>query len=138
MQKRINRMRIIMQILNRIISITLSLSLLMLPLGAAQSAMIDNSQLIGGTSTTDRAALMESLDRTQVRDYLSGMGVDAEQVKLRVAQMTDQEILALNQRMGDLPAGGDGLGIILFIFVLFIITDAIGATDIFPFVHPVR
>jgi hypothetical protein len=30
------------------------------------------------------------------------------------------------------------VGVILFIFVLFIVTDAIGATDIFPFVHPVR
>lgn len=127
-----------MHILNKIISIALSLSLLMLPLGAAQSAMIGNAELIGGAQDTDRTALMESLDRAQVRDYLTGMGVDPEQVKLRVAQMTDQEIATLNKRVADLPAGGDGLGIIVLIFVVFIITDAIGATDIFPFVHPVR
>ena len=66
------------------------------------------------------------------------MGVDADQVKQRVAQMTDQEVATLNQRVGDLPAGGDVLGVVLLVFIVFVITDAIGATDIFPFVHPVR
>ncbi len=71
-------------------------------------------------------------------DRLSQQGIDAEQVKLRVSQMTDQEIAMLNEHLSDLPAGGDALGIILFIFVVFIITDALGATDVFPFVHPIR
>lgn len=127
-----------MQVLNRIISITLSLALFMLPLGVAQSAMIGNAQLIDGANGTDRAAVLKTLDRAQVREYLSGMGVDAEQVKLRVAQMTDREIATLNEKLGDLPAGGDVLGVVLVVFVVFIITDAIGATDIFPFVHPIR
>jgi len=127
-----------MQIHNRIISITLSLALFMLPLGVAQSAMIGNTQLIDSAHGTDRVTMLKTLDRAQVREYLSGMGVDADQVKLRVAQMTDQEIATLNKKLGDLPAGGDVLGVVLVVFVVFIITDAIGATDIFPFVHPVR
>lgn len=126
-----------MQILNRIISITLSLALFMLPLGVAQSAMINNAQLIG-SHANDRAALLQKLNRQEVRNYLSGMGVDADQVKQRVTQMTDQEVATLNQRVGELPAGGDALGVILLVFIVFIITDAIGATDVFPFVHPVR
>ena len=126
-----------MQILNRIISITLSLAMFMLPLGVAQSAMIDNTQLIG-SHAIDRTALLQKLDREEVRNYLSGMGVDADQVKQRVAQMTDQEVATLNQRVGELPAGGDVLGVVLLVFIVFVITDAIGATDIFPFVHPVR
>ena len=56
----------------------------------------------------------------------------------RIAQMTDQEIAHLNQQLAELPAGGDVLGLVVLIFIVFIITDAIGATDIFPFVHPVR
>ncbi len=44
-----------------------------------------------------------------------------------------------NEGIGQLQAGGDSvLGVILLIFIVFVITDAIGATDIFPFVHPVR
>jgi hypothetical protein len=127
-----------MHMLNRFFAIMLSLSLIMLPLGTAQSAMIGNSQLLDGNSAATRTALMQALERDQVRSQLSQLGVDAEAVKARVSQMTEQEIASLNQRLGDLPAGGDALGVILFIFVVFIITDAIGATDIFPFVHPVR
>jgi hypothetical protein len=125
-----------MHMLNRLFATLLSLSLILLPLGSAQGALVGNDQLLHGDS--DRSRLMQSLEREQVRQQLKQLGVDAETAKLRVAQMTDQEIAALNQRLGDLPAGGDALGVVLFIFVLFVITDAIGATDIFPFVHPVR
>jgi hypothetical protein len=55
-----------------------------------------------------------------------------------VAALTDAEVARLNQRIAELPAGGDVLGVILLIFIIFVITDAIGATDIFPFVDPVR
>lgn len=127
-----------MPMLNRLFAITLSLSLIMLPLSAAQSAMIANSQLLDGGSSMERTALMQTLEREQVRDQLTRLGVDAEAVKQRVAQMTEQEIATLNQRLNELPAGGDALGVALFILVLFVVTDAIGATDIFPFVHPVR
>lgn len=116
----------------------LSLSLVLIPLGATQAAMVDNSQLLNGQASDLRSELSMALERDQVRSQLSQMGVDAESVKLRLAQMTDQEIASLSERMADLPAGGDALGVILFLFVLFIVTDAIGATDIFPFVHPVR
>lgn len=125
-----------MHMLNRLFATLLSLSLILLPLGSAQGALVGNDQLLHGDS--DRSRLMQSLEREQVRQQLKQLGVDAETAKLRVAQMTDQEIATLNQRLGDLPAGGDALGVVLFIFVLFVITDAIGATDIFPFVHPVR
>jgi hypothetical protein len=125
-----------MHMLNRLFATLLSLSLILLPLGSAQGALVGNDQLLHADS--ERSRLMLSLEREQVRQQLKQLGVDAETAKLRVAQMTDQEIATLNQRLGDLPAGGDALGVVLFIFVLFVITDAIGATDIFPFVHPVR
>jgi hypothetical protein len=127
-----------MSMLNRFFATLLSLSLLMLPLGSAQSAMIGNSQLLDGSGNTDRNTLLQTLDRDEIRARLTQLGVDPEAVKVRVSQMTPQEVATLNQRMADLPAGGDALGVILVIFVVFIITDALGATDIFPFVHPIR
>ncbi|MCU7914818.1 MAG: PA2779 family protein [Candidatus Thiodiazotropha sp. (ex Gloverina cf. vestifex)] len=127
-----------MSIFQRIIAITLSLSLFMLPIGVAQSAIIGNAQLIDQARGHERAVLLEALEREQVHQYLTSLGADAEQVKARLAQMTDQEIATLSQRLGDLPAGGDALGVILVVFIVFVVTDAIGATDIFPFVHPVR
>jgi hypothetical protein len=127
-----------MYMLNKLFAIMISFSLIMLPLGSAQSAMIGNSQLLDGNSDAARTTLLQTLEREQVRNQLTQLGVDAESVKQRVAQMTEQEIATLNERLGDLPAGGDAVGVILLIFVIFIVTDAIGATDIFPFVHPIR
>ena len=64
--------------------------------------------------------------------------MNPEVVLERAGSLTDAELARINQAI-DMHAGGDSvLGILLIIFIVFIITDAIGATDIFPFVHPVR
>jgi len=88
--------------------------------------------------SVDRAQLLQMLDREDVQKQLEAMGVDRTAAKQRVASMTDEEISQLNARIADMPAGGDALGVVLFIFVVFVITDLLGATDIFPFIHPVR
>lgn len=128
-----------MKHLQRLLSLLLSLSLIMLPMVPAQAALVGNGQLIASASAdTNRTALLEALDRDEVRQQLSVLGVTPEQTQLRVSQMTDQEVAQLNQQLADLPAGGDLVGILVLIFIIFIITDVIGATDIFPFIHPVR
>jgi hypothetical protein len=41
--------------------------------------------------------------------------------------------------MDELPAGGDALGLLVFIFLVLLFTDIMGFTNIFPFVkHPQR
>jgi hypothetical protein len=52
--------------------------------------------------------------------------------------LSDSELARINQGIEHLNAGGDVLGILLVIFIVFVITDVIGATDIFPFIHPVN
>ena len=127
-----------MPIFQRLIAIALSISLFILPIGTAHSAMIGNTQLIDQAQGIERSALLDTLKQEQVRQYLTDLGVDSNQLEVRLAQMTEHEIETLSQKMGELPAGGDALGLIVFLFVVFIITDAVGATDIFPFVHPVK
>lgn len=85
-----------------------------------------------------RAELIAMMEREQVREQLVEMGVDPVAAKQRVAQLNDAEINTLHQQVADLPAGGDVLGILLVIFLVFVVTDVIGATDIFPFIHPVN
>lgn len=87
--------------------------------------------------SVDRSELLKMLDREDVQNQLQAMGVDAAAAKERVASMTDEEISQLNAHLAEMPAGGDALGIVLFLFLLFVVTDMLGATDIFPFVHPI-
>ena len=54
-------------------------------------------------------------------------------------EMTDAEIAQINQRLSSLPAGSSSVvGAILIVFIVFVITDVLGATDIFPFIRPIR
>jgi hypothetical protein len=128
-----------MKYLQRLLSMLLSLSLILAPMVPVQAAMVGNDQLIGATQgQVDRSMLRETLQRDTVKQQLAALGVTQEQALQRVDRMTDQEVAQLNQQLADLPAGGDVLGIIVLFLVIFIITDIIGATDIFPFIHPVR
>jgi predicted proteasome-type protease len=117
----------------------LSISLIMLPMFNAQAAMVANAQVIDRMQQqTDRDAVVQLLQRSEVRDYLLSVGVQPQDVEQRVNRMTSEELAQLNARMSELPAGGDVLGLLVLLFIIFVITDIIGATDIFPFVHPVR
>jgi len=111
-------------------------SVLALPV---QAAMIGTQDLVQQAQMIDeRAKLNTFMQREDVKEQFASMGVSAEDIELRVAALTDDEVKQLNQQMADLPAGGDILGLAVFIFVVFIITDALGATDIFTFVHPIN
>jgi hypothetical protein len=120
-------------------TVALAASLLGGQLVPAHAGMIGTAQVLAAEQArAERANLAVLLEREDLQRQLAAMGVDAEAAKQRVAGLTDAEVMRINQRIAELPAGGDVLGVIVLIFVIFVITDAIGATDIFPFVHPVR
>ncbi|MEX0614416.1 MAG: DUF6627 family protein [Methylophaga sp.] len=103
-----------------------------------QAAMVTTPDVLQSQqSEYDRQQLIELMDREDVQKQLLAYGVAPEQVQDRVSKMTDAEVAQLNDQIADMPAGGI-LGAILLIFVVFVITDVIGATDIFSFIHPVR
>jgi len=125
--------------LRKYLALLLSCALLGAPALPAHAAMIGTAQALAAEQgRVDRARLASLLEREDLQRQLATLGVDVQDARQRVASLTDAEVSRLNQRLAELPAGGDVLGAILLIFIVFVITDAIGATDIFPFVHPVR
>ena len=128
-----------MHILRRPIAIFLSILLALMPLLPAQAAMIGNQQIINqNQSQQTRDSLQQLLDQDTARQQLQAWGVSPEQINSRIDSLTDAELARINQQLNDLNAGGSVLGILLVIFIVFVITDVIGATDIFPFIHPVN
>lgn len=123
----------------RMFALFLSFSLVFLSVSPAQAAMVSNSQVVNTAQQSDgRAELLQVLARADVQAQLSDLGVDAADITRRVNQMTPGELNQLSQKMAELPAGGDALGLIVLIFLVFIITDILGATDVFPFVNPIK
>ncbi|MFO8151680.1 DUF6627 family protein [Thioalkalivibrio sp.] len=100
------------------------------------ASMLGTGSLIEAErSALDRERLLAQLEREEVREQLQTLGVHPEAAAERIARMTDAEIRMLSERLEELPAGAGLLGVALFIVLLLVITDALGITDIFPFVH---
>jgi len=64
------------------------------------------------------------------------MGVDPAVAIARVDRLSEQEVATAAERMQQLPAGGDGgiVGAIVLIFLVLLLTDILGVTNVFPFV----
>jgi hypothetical protein len=128
-----------MKSIQKYLSVLLSVTLMSMPFTSAQAAMIGNDVIINHVQQNNsKAELLQTINRSDVKQQLLNMGVSQENIESRIELMTHEEIAQLNQQIGELPAGGDVLGIILVIFIVFVITDVIGATDIFPFIKPVN
>ena len=84
------------------------------PYQAANAGMIE----------TDRATVLQFVQRDDVRRELQALGVDPAAAAERVAALSDQEVNALANRIDSLPAGGSTvvpiLGWILLAVVIYL------------------
>jgi hypothetical protein len=104
----------------------------------AQAAMINTWELTKSQQLTDqRAQLQAQLDREEVQNKLIELGASPALIQERIDNLTLSELQQLNDQIDTLPAGGF-IGVLLVIFIVFVITDAVGATDVFTFVDPVN
>ncbi len=108
---------------------------LSLHIPAAHAGLVTTHALVNTQQTQQaREQLRATLDRDDVTQQLLARGVSSEQVQARVDALTDQEAQQLAAKMDQMPAGGDALALAVFVFVVLLITDILGFTDIFPFV----
>ncbi|HBA32714.1 MAG TPA: hypothetical protein DCZ12_01110 [Gammaproteobacteria bacterium] len=124
----------------RLIS-TVFVSFFLLSTVVSANTEIVGTQMLLNSSQPElsKQTLIETLNTKAIEAELVSMGVSPEAAIQRVQSLTNEEALALQAHLKDLPAGGaDAVGIALFIFTLFVITDIVGATDIFPFIRPVN
>ena len=86
-----------------------------------------------------REDLKQLISRENIEKYLIAQGIDPVEVKSRIDSLTDAEAIALADQIEELPAGGGAVGIIigaaLIVFLVLLVTDILGYTDIFPFVE---
>ena len=114
--------------------------LVSMPIGVAQAGMVTTDQVLdAGEITLTRERVVEFLAREDVRQQMELLGVDPDEASARAASMTDAEVMQLAGQLEQLPAGQDALGAILgaviIIFLILLVTDILGLTNIFPFVR---
>ncbi len=112
-----------------------ALLLLGIQVPAARAAIVGTDKLLQAPQrSADRERIKALLARQDVRAELLARGVDPRVVQARVDGLTDDEAGTLAARMDRMPAGGDVLGLAVFVFLVLLFTDIMGYTDIFPFV----
>jgi hypothetical protein len=100
---------------------------------STQAGIVDTQTLLHAGQ--DRARVETFFARQDVQEQLVSLGVDPMQASVRAANLTDMEAQAMAERIDTMPAGGSLGGTIVFIFLVLLVTDLLGLTDVFSFVN---
>lgn len=127
------------------VSILLAICIFMVtvPYKSASAAMIGTETALDMTRGQEaRNYLKGIIAREDVQTALTAQGINPLEAKARIDSLSDAEAIDLADQIEQQPAGGNAVGIIvgalLIVFLVLLITDILGYTDIFPFVkkHP--
>ena len=103
---------------------------------AVQASMIGTDEMLADeTRTEQRERILDSLDRESAGIALERFGVAPADVEQRLERLSDRELTQLAARADELPAGESALGVLVFVLVLLIVLDLLGATNVFPAIN---
>jgi hypothetical protein len=75
--------------------------------------------------------------REDIQAALVREGIDPQEAQARTESLSDAEAVRLAGVIESLPAGGSALAIVvvasLLVFIVLLVTDIMGYTDVFPF-----
>ena len=121
------------------ILVILALSIFSIISPPAHAAMVNTAEILKQSKhnfARDRINIF--LGRSEVHKHLVAWGINPEEAKARTDSLTDQEIEKIVASIDQFPAGGGALGTIvgaaLIIFLVLLLTDILGLTDVFYFV----
>ncbi len=119
-----------------LVILALALSITWVP---AHAAMVSTDEILKQNQRNlDREHLHMLLDRSEVRVQLEAWGVNSEEAKARVDNLTDQEIAEIAAQLDQMPAGSSAIGTLvgaaLIVFLVLLVTDILGLTDVFSFI----
>jgi hypothetical protein len=93
-----------------------------LPCHYALAALVPTDSVAEPAGSADaRGRLMQYLAREDVRAALTAQGLDPEEAQERIASLTDAEVQQIAGQLGQLPAGGDGLWVVVAVLVIVLL-----------------
>lgn len=121
------------QMLQNFVVRLVSLSLLSLGLAQTSGAGMIGSQQVNQSEIRDaRTTRVQAiLARQDIAEQLVRFGVDPLVVQSRVGNMTDVELLSLEGNLDKHIAGGGAVALVGAVFIVLIILELMGITDIF-------
>jgi hypothetical protein len=71
------------------------------------------------------------LQREDVSNQMIALGVDPADAQARVASLSTEELEQLTTSIDSMPAGGDLLALVGAVFVVLLVLELVGVTDVF-------
>ncbi len=130
-----------MQTYNRHLTrfLIVSLCYIYLPMQPAQAELVPTHVIAAGNQSDSARQILERyLQREDVRAALEQRGANPAAAKARVYALSDEEVAAIAGRIDSLPAGGEFIGAVVFIFLVLLATDILGFTKIFNFTRAAK
>ena len=97
----------------------------------SQATVIDTRTILAAQADSPQADVQAFLARGEVREQLIALGVDPDDANGRVAALTGQEIRLLQNHINDLPAGSSALALLGAVFLVLVVLELVGVTNIF-------
>jgi len=103
------------------------------------AAMVPTEATIYKNKAQDaRDHLKTLISRNDIKNAMISQGIDPDEAKARVDSLSDSEVIEVADKIEQLPAGGGAFGAVIaasvIVFLVLLITDILGYTDVFPFV----
>ena len=119
--------------------VIISMLSLVVPYQSCLAALIGTEMVLDTAPGHEaRQHVKQILDRDEIQKALRAQGVSTEEAKARIDALSDAEAVRLVEKLDQLPAGGGALGTVigaaLVVFIVLLITDILGYTDVFSFV----
>jgi hypothetical protein len=125
------------KMLNKIIKTTLAGSLLFVA-GHAMADVVSSEQVLASQQFNyNKQQVMSFVNDAAVQNKLVALGVTPAVAQQRIANMTNDELIALNTQLNDMPAGGI-VDTVVTVLVVVAVLDLMGLTDVYPFINPIR
>lgn len=123
--------------MNKFLKASIASLIFVLSIGQATAGVFSSDQVIANQQHQyNKQQVLSFVDNAEVQNKLIELGVSPAEAKQRIANMTNQELEALNNEINDMPAGGI-VGTIVTVLVVVAILDLMGITDVYPFIRPI-
>ena len=110
---------------------SLTLSMVVAPATATAGVISTQQALSAEMRTAKETQVRSSLARDDVRQAMQRLGVDPADADARIASLSDAELVRMQGELDSLPAGGDALAVIGVVFLVLLILELVGVTNIF-------
>jgi len=99
---------------------------------ASYAGMVGTDELLAPASRSEQMSEIRSvLAREDVRTQMLELGVSPTDVDVRLDSLTDSELAQLSAGIDELPAGGSIIWVIGVVFIVLLILDLVGVTNVF-------